>query len=867
MGTVTVKINLDKTGYSAGITDTRRQAKQLADSLKAAGADGASAIAVAGKGAEQLGKSLKSAGDHGVSSMQAASGAIRLLEGGLQGNIRAAERFIGLIPGLSTGLQAAFPLIGALAFGGAILKITEEASKFITTARDMPRTITAGFESLTLSAHAANDELNVSNDKIENQIAKLEHKPENNLKLALDEAKVSADQFAKSIETAANAMRELISKNSISMVQGFFADTAPTKALAGTIKPFEDDKEHFATQAAIGKSLGDNSRYDQNLQAFHAKEDAELAKMRAVLADAQAKQAAIAGGGRFGVTKVNQDQTPIMTMAQGVIDQIQLSRAHEVSEGTRGKDDARLGADQKAAQMAADAKKAQEQLLKVYEEQERQQNAFNKLTINEEIQFWNDRIGAFTKGSDQYLQVQSKIYEEIAQRPDLTKENKKNQATAGKSQVEGNDLLANAQKALSAIGSEQMERAAKSSQKYYEIVAQGNTIKLKEAQAFQEASVAIGLEQGTISKLAAAQELASIHARDHAGAIAEINRALAEQISLINSQKSSNLITSDDAANATRNAREEAANRVTAADGAYAVTQARDADNVQGNTISGAQKEALSKMVQSFNDLAANLKNIIPHLVDGLNDDLAKLITGHGSKADFGRTLTETGQSLTKVALQRIEGMGLSKLGLGGMGGAKPDGTQNNRFYVSAKMEDGGLAMGGGSAAAGIIASAAKGAPASISTSIPAVSAMLGMKDLVPGGSFIQLFLGSAMNILPHFAGGGDILANHPSIVGENGPELFTPGASGRISPNNQLWGGGDVHHHWNIDARGANDPGGNPRGRQEGRGSSYGRIRAPSTSEAHQDAPREINCNSNQGYLEETREEEKSTRQRTHYR
>jgi len=74
--------------------------------------------------------------------------------------------------------------------------------------------------------------------------------------------------------------------------------------------------------------------------------------------------------------------------------------------------------------------------------------------------------------------------------------------------------------------------------------------------------------------------------------------------------------------------------------------------------------------------------------------------------------------------------------------------------------------MAGGSAAAGIIAAAAKGAPGSISTSIPAVSAMIGMKDLVPGGSFIQPFISS---VLPHFASGGDVLANRPSMVGERG--------------------------------------------------------------------------------------------------
>ena len=56
------------------------------------------------------------------------------------------------------------------------------------------------------------------------------------------------------------------------------------------------------------------------------------------------------------------------------------------------------------------------------------------------------------------------------------------------------------------------------------------------------------------------------------------------------------------------------------------------------------------------------------------------------------------------------------------------------------------------------------------------------------------------------FAGGGDVLANRPAIVGERGPELFMPRTAGHIIPNHQLGGGGDTHH-WHIDARGATDP------------------------------------------------------------
>jgi hypothetical protein len=63
------------------------------------------------------------------------------------------------------------------------------------------------------------------------------------------------------------------------------------------------------------------------------------------------------------------------------------------------------------------------------------------------------------------------------------------------------------------------------------------------------------------------------------------------------------------------------------------------------------------------------------------------------------------------------------------------------------------------------------------------------------------------VNALPHFADGGEISSNMPSIVGENGPEPFIPRTAGTIIPNNRarsMFGGGDVHYH--IDARGA-DP------------------------------------------------------------
>ncbi len=53
------------------------------------------------------------------------------------------------------------------------------------------------------------------------------------------------------------------------------------------------------------------------------------------------------------------------------------------------------------------------------------------------------------------------------------------------------------------------------------------------------------------------------------------------------------------------------------------------------------------------------------------------------------------------------------------------------------------------------------------------------------------------------FASGGTPPVGAPSIVGENGPELFVPKTQGTIIPNNQLSSGKSGNHYY-IDARGA---------------------------------------------------------------
>ncbi len=67
-------------------------------------------------------------------------------------------------------------------------------------------------------------------------------------------------------------------------------------------------------------------------------------------------------------------------------------------------------------------------------------------------------------------------------------------------------------------------------------------------------------------------------------------------------------------------------------------------------------------------------------------------------------------------------------------------------------------------------------------------------------------------------ANGGPVAGGSTYLVGERGPELFVPGRSGTIVPNNKLAGGGDTNVVVNVDASGSKVEGNDQQGNQLGR-------------------------------------------------
>jgi len=55
-------------------------------------------------------------------------------------------------------------------------------------------------------------------------------------------------------------------------------------------------------------------------------------------------------------------------------------------------------------------------------------------------------------------------------------------------------------------------------------------------------------------------------------------------------------------------------------------------------------------------------------------------------------------------------------------------------------------------------------------------------------------------------ASGGGVYGNKPILVGERGPEIFTPSTAGRVTANDQIGGGQTVNIFTNATAHGINN-------------------------------------------------------------
>lgn len=218
--------------------------------------------------------------------------------------------------------------------------------------------------------------------------------------------------------------------------------------------------------------------------------------------------------------------------------------------------------------------------------------------------------------------------------------------------------------------------------------------------------------------------------------------------------------------------------------------QLQDKALLSGGSMTGGATTAFNEVVLQAKNAAQIVHEVFTEAFEGLNNNLSAAMVGQ--KTNWSGMFKQMGQSTIKSGLQTAESGLMKSLGFG-----KADGSRGNPYHVVVDSGIGSLSSAG--AAAGSISQGFTGQLSSAFGSLGS-SASSVLKGF--GKVFSGLFGG-------FFASGGDIGDPYKTyMVGENGPELFTPGVAGHVTNNRDtqsLLSSGTVVNTYNIDATGTN--------------------------------------------------------------
>jgi len=119
------------------IAEYQAQAREAAVAVQELTASTEASVPAFTEQAAAAGRASAAIGSVGISSRQAATAGIGILEGRMMSGNRAAAAFLSTTLGLGPVLQAAFPVIGALALGEVLIDIGKALYKFGEDAREI----------------------------------------------------------------------------------------------------------------------------------------------------------------------------------------------------------------------------------------------------------------------------------------------------------------------------------------------------------------------------------------------------------------------------------------------------------------------------------------------------------------------------------------------------------------------------------------------------------------------------------------------------------------------------------------------------------------------------------------------------------
>jgi hypothetical protein len=163
-----------------------------------------------------------------------AYGALRVGAGAVSGStnmmLGGFARLLSTAPAVASAMNLVFPVLLGVAFVEIIYQTVAGMVKYVEAARNAASAVGHAFDASIETIRKENDALAVTNDKLDQQIAKIQHKPTTNgVQTALDEAREAADKLDDSLDRVQKQLDSILGKNQVSFLQGLLTNQAGTK--------------------------------------------------------------------------------------------------------------------------------------------------------------------------------------------------------------------------------------------------------------------------------------------------------------------------------------------------------------------------------------------------------------------------------------------------------------------------------------------------------------------------------------------------------------------------------------------------------------------------------------------------------------
>lgn len=467
------------------------------------------------------------AGGESISKLQAVRGLTRSLRGEV--GMLTMERFLSQFEAVNAAAMQLFNVLGAIGVGVALFQIGEQLYDLEQKGVHAGEETSRAFGELTQRISTTNDELDLTNSRLQDQIDKLEGHPNDGLETSLLRDVAAADKLQQSLAAVVREIEAKNKENSVGYVESAVSGAAPTAGTDKEIRRYDADVEaqtqkaqdayeqrlSLAKQAhdrEVQEAAGNAERIRAAEANLHAAQEVEAqahqTRMDQILSKAQQDMQA-----RADQIQAKQDGKAPRSAMDDLIgvtdfsDQIAsfqgVANAYGAEKGTVDRTalndqlEARRGADEQKKQegtvdnKAAEAqRKADEAKFKAMEEGRVKEEEQGQLGAAADMRYWQARIHAFGEGSDQYKAIQTKIQAD-------------------------------------------RQKLAQGAQQYSAEQTRGDEIQARSAESLALANIQLDLASGKITKVAADQRTAAVQADAYAARIA----ALRHELELLNAAK------------------------------------------------------------------------------------------------------------------------------------------------------------------------------------------------------------------------------------------------------------------------------------------------------------------------------------------